>query len=156
MSEAKLKRYGRLSNQIAELIAPVPNPVARMATITAVLHHKIKYFFWTGFYLLDQGNLYVGPYQGPLACLKLKENTGVCWAGIMQQESIIVPDVEKFPGHIACSSLSKSEIVIPLKDQAGKITGVFDVDSRELNAFDEIDRTGLEQIINMVYLSSNL
>jgi GAF domain-containing protein len=120
-----------------------------MATITAVLHHKMNYFFWTGFYLLDNGELIVGPYQGSLACIRLNKNTGVCWEGINSGKTVIVPDVHKFPGHIACDSRSNSEIVIPMKGNDGRIIGVLDVDSKEFNSFDETDKTWLERIIQL-------
>ena len=106
-------------------------------------------FFWTGFYLLDDGELIVGPYQGSLACIKLKKNTGVCWAGVNLGETVIVADVHEFPGHIACDSRSNSEIVVPLKDKNGKIIGVLDVDSKELGSFDEVDAVWLEKIIKI-------
>jgi GAF domain-containing protein len=123
-----------------------------MSTIAALLHHKFSSYFWTGFYYLDeQGNLIVGPYQGPVACLKLKKDTGVCWAGINTQKSVVVGDVEEFPGHIACSSLSKSEIVVPVRNAEGEVVAVLDVDSRELNAFDETDREELEKIVGLIY-----
>jgi GAF domain-containing protein len=121
-----------------------------MATIVAVLHHKMKGFFWTGFYLLDDGELIVGPYQGSLACILLKKDSGVCWAGIHRGETVIVPDVHQFPGHIACDSRSNSEIVVPLKDKSGKILGVLDVDSTEFNNFDEDDAEWLEKIIGLI------
>jgi L-methionine (R)-S-oxide reductase len=140
-------RYKRILTQLENLLKDKPNAIARMATITAVLHHKIDYFFWTGFYLLDKGELIVGPYQGSLACIKLKKNTGVCWAGINQGKTIIVPDVHQFPGHIACDSRSNSEIVVPLKEKTGKIIGVLDVDSKEQSSFDEIDALWLEKIL---------
>jgi L-methionine (R)-S-oxide reductase len=142
-------RYQRISTQLQDLLKDKPNAIARMATITAVLHHKMNYFFWTGFYLLDDGELIVGPYQGSLACIKLKKNTGVCWAAINQERTVIVPDVHQFPGHIACDSRSNSEIVVPLKDNAGKIIGVLDVDSKELNSFDEIDAEWLDKILKL-------
>ncbi len=143
-------RYGRIYAQIAELVTPVTSPIARMATITALLHHKIDYYFWTGFYLLQADQLTVGPYQGPLACLKLKKDTGVCWAGVNGMQTVIVGDVEKFPGHIACSSASKSEIVVPLvKDK--KVVGVLDVDSKALHSFDMTDAHWLEKIVQLVY-----
>ena len=121
-----------------------------MATIVALLHHKMKGIFWTGFYLLDDGELIVGPYQGPLACILLKKDTGVCWAGINRGETVIVPDVHKFPGHIACDSRSNSEIVVPLRDRSGNIIGVLDVDSTEFNTFDEVDAEWLEKILTLV------
>lgn len=152
MSQAKSSRYQRMYQQIKELVVVTDNIYSRMATINAVLHHKMKTFFWTGFYMLDGEELVVGPYQGSLACLKLKRNTGVCWSGINSAKSVVVPDVHDFPGHIACSSLSNSEIVVPLMDSSGKVVGVFDVDSRDLNAFDEVDREWLEKIVDLVYL----
>jgi GAF domain-containing protein len=147
----KAKRYERIQQQITELIEKVQEPVSRMATITALLHHKMPDFFWTGFYLLRNGELLVGPYQGPVACLKLNKNTGVCWAGINRQESVVVADVEEFPGHIACSSLSKSEIVVPIFNQQREIVGVLDVDSKSLNTFDETDRIQLEKIVHLIH-----
>ncbi|GAB4280499.1 MAG: GAF domain-containing protein [Marinilabiliales bacterium] len=147
----KAARYQRIIEQLKPLISQTENPVARMATIAALLHNKFDYFFWTGFYLLDNGNLIVGPYQGSLACLVLKKNTGVCWAGIKEKHTIIVPDVHKFPGHIACDSRSNSEIVIPLKNSDNKIIGVLDVDSKEFNSFDDMDALYLEKIIDLIY-----
>ncbi len=123
---------------------------ARMATIVAVLHHKMEYFFWTGFYTLKSGDLIVKTYQGPLACQVLTKHQGVCWAGIDQAQTIVVPDVHRFPGHIACDSRSRSEIVIPVKNQAGEITGVLDVDSEHLNSFDSTDAEWLEKIVNLI------
>ena len=131
-------------------MAPHDNPIAAMATIAAVLHNKFDHFFWTGFYLLQDGELIVGPYQGSVACIKLKKNTGVCWAGINNKETVLVPDVHQFPGHIACDSRSQSEIVLPVRNKKGEIIGVMDVDSKELNSFDEADREGLEKIITLI------
>jgi GAF domain-containing protein len=145
--QQKEGRYKRIYSQLQELLKDSPNKVARMATMVAVLHHKMDYFFWTGFYLLDDGELIVGPYQGSLACIKLKKDTGVCWAGINRGETVVVPDVHLFPGHIACDSRSRSEIVVPLKDKDGKIIGVLDVDSKELGSFDEVDAKWLEKIL---------
>lgn len=147
----KKGRYDRVYGQLAELLKPHNNQIAAMATIVSVLHNKFDYFFWTGFYLLTEGELIVGPYQGSVACIKLKKDTGVCWAGINRKETIIVPDVHQFPGHIACDSRSNSEIVVPLKDMTGKIIGVLDVDSKDLNSFDEADKEGLEKILTLIY-----
>ena len=145
-------RYGRLYEQIRELIEKSSNnPYSNMATTVAVLHHKMDYFFWTGFYLLQDGKLQVANYQGPLACINLAKNTGVCWAGINQKKTIVVQNVEEFPGHIACDSRSKSEIVVPLKNSKDEIVGVLDVDSDGLNAFDEVDALWLEKICGLVY-----
>ena len=148
--QQKEGRYQRIFDQLNDLLKDKPNPVARMATVVAVLHHKFDYYFWTGFYLLDDGELIVGPYQGSLACIKLKKDTGVCWAGINRKETVIVPDVHQFPGHIACDSRSNSEIVLPLKDKEGKIIGVLDVDSKELNSFDETDAEWLERVLMVI------
>lgn len=151
MNSAKERRYNRLLNQLIELLNQNTTPIAKMSTIAALLHHKIKYYFWTGFYLLEGEELFVGPYQGHLACQKLKAHFGVCWAGIDQQNSIIVSDVSNFSGHIACSSLSQSEIVVPVFDSVNKIAGVMDVDSRDKNSFDEIDQMYLEKIVHLIY-----
>jgi len=121
-----------------------------MATIIAVLHHKMEYFFWTGFYLFQDGKLQVGPYQGPLACINLAENKGVCWAGVNTKNYVLVPDVDAFPGHIACDSRSKSEIVVPVLNN-GEIIGVLDVDSSSLGSFDDDDAEWLTKIVNLVY-----
>jgi len=147
----KQKRYQRLYLQLEKLLENSNKPITNMATIVAVLHNKIDYFFWTGFYFLDNSELIVGPYQGSLACLKLKKNIGVCWACINQKKTIIIDDVENFAGHIACDSRSKSEIVIPLKNIKGEIIGVLDVDSKVTNSFDETDAEGLENIIKLVF-----
>ena len=152
MNEIKKKnRYQRIYKQLQSLLQPHDNPIAAMSTIIAVLHHKFDYYFWTGFYLLQDDDLIVGPYQGPVACIKLKKDAGVCWAGIIQKKTIIVPDVHQFPGHIACDSRSNSEIVVLLKSKEGQITGVLDVDSKDLNSFDEVDKDGLEKILQLIY-----
>ncbi|PJB76751.1 MAG: histidine kinase [Acidobacteria bacterium CG_4_9_14_3_um_filter_49_7] len=123
-----------------------------MATLVAVLHPKMPHFFWTGFYRLVNTDLIAGPYQGPVACQMLDRSKGVCRACVDRCESIIVPDVEAFPGHIPCDSRSKSEIVIPVHDNNGNLVAVLDVDSDQLNAFDETDRAGLEKIIALLAL----
>ena len=150
-TEKKKARYGRIIDQLTELLIKTSDPDARMATIVAVLHHKFNNFFWTGFYFVRDGKLTVKTYQGPLACQVLEKDKGVCWAGINRKQTIVVPDVHQFPGHIACDSRSNSEIVVPLKDKNGKILGVLDVDSTEFNSFDEVDAENLERIVNMIY-----
>ena len=147
----KEQRYKRIYKQIEELLKKSSDIQARMNTVVAVLHHKFDYFFWTGFYCLVDEKLVVRNYQGPVACMELAKDTGVCWAAINQKISIVVPDVEKFPGHIACDSRSKSEIVIPLKNMNNKIIGVLDIDSKELNSFDEVDKEELEKIVGLIY-----
>jgi GAF domain-containing protein len=147
----KKSRYLRIYHQLEDLLGKSDDFDSKMATILAVLHHKMESFFWTGFYLLKDGELIVKSYQGPVACQVLEKNTGVCWAGVNQQKTIIVPDVHKFPGHIACDSRSKSEIVVPLKDNENRIIGVLDVDSTLINAFDPIDAEFLEKILSLLF-----
>ena len=151
MQTSKQNKYNRLKKQIEELFTKCENTEARMATLIAVLHHKIDYFFWTGFYLLNQDRLIVKMYQGPAACMELKKDTGVCWACINKRKSIIVPDVHDFPGHITCDSRSKSEIVLPFFDQNGTLLGVLDIDSDKINAFDSVDAENLEAILKLVF-----
>ncbi len=148
--ESLEKRYSRIYHQLEELLTKTKNRTARMATIAAVLHHKMPHFFWTGFYLLAGGELTVGPYQGPLACQVLEKNRGTCWAGILEKRTIIVPDVHRFPDHIACDSRSNSEIVVPLFDKDRSVWGVMDVDSRRFDAFSEMDRKWLEKIVSLI------
>jgi GAF domain-containing protein len=149
----KAGRYQRLYDQIKTLIDKSSNnPLSNMATINAVLHHKMETFFWTGFYLLQEEKLQVGPYQGSLACINLAKDTGVCWAAINQAKSLVVADVHVFPGHIACDSRSASEVVVLLKNKQGEVVGVMDVDSEKPNSFDEVDAQWLEKIVDLVYL----
>jgi len=151
ISEEQLsRRYARLYDQIRELLKRTESRTSRMATIAALLHHKMPHFFWTGFYLLKQGDLCVGPYQGPLACQVLKKHQGVCWTGIMERRAVIVADVQKFPGHQSCDSRSRSEIVVPFTNRARRIAGVLDVDSRELDAFSSVDQEWLEKIARLI------
>ena len=146
----KAGRYGRIYQQLEGLMATCTDKQARMATVCAVLHHKMPYFFWTGFYLLQHDRLITSVYQGPVACMELPKDTGVCWAGIRAGKSILVADVHTFEGHIACDSRSRSEIVVPFRDENGTIAGVLDVDSTNLNAFDETDQEWLERIIKLI------
>ncbi len=148
--EQLIKRYERIHGQLEDLLTKTNNTTARMSTIAALLHHKMAYFFWTGFYLLDKGELIVGPYQGPLACQILEKDKGVCWAGIQEKKTIVVPNIHKFPGHIACDNRSNSEIVVPLLDKKNAPLGVLDVDSQDLNSFSEIDKEWLEKIVLLI------
>ncbi len=132
--------------QLKELFEQSDNTLSRMAPAAAVLHHKMEGFFWTGFYLLEKDRLLVGPYQGPLACQELEKDRGVCWAGINGKRTMIVGEVKKFPGHIACDPRSRSEIVVPVKDSRGNILGVLDIDSRITDFFNETDARQLERI----------
>lgn len=147
----KAKRYERLYKQIKDLVDQSSNnPLSDMATICAVLHHKMEYFCWTGFYLLQDQKLQVASYQGPLACINLKKGAGVCWAAFNRKETVVVPNVEEFPGHIACDSRSVSEIVVPVFNKKGRVTGVLDVDSTALSSFDTIDAEWLEKIVKLI------
>jgi L-methionine (R)-S-oxide reductase len=148
----KQGRYERMIAQLEELLVKTSDPVARMATIAAVLKYKFDYFFWCGFYWLKDDKLIVGPYQGPVACQVL-QGAGVCWTSVNQKQSIVVPDVHKFPGHIACDSRSNSEIVVPVHDKYGEILAVLDIDSSSFNSFDETDRINLEKIAALVFKS---
>jgi L-methionine (R)-S-oxide reductase len=155
-SERLAARYERLFNQLDELLnrgaKSTHDLVARMATICALLDGKLPHFFWTGFYLLKDGKLVVGPYQGPLACAVLPPPDGVCWAAMNRQESVLVDDVHTFPGHVACDARSNSELVVPVRDAAGNVIGVLDVDSDQPAAFTEVDRQGLEKIVTLLAL----
>ena len=146
----KAGRYQRIISQLQGLLTKTSDPIARMATIAAVLSNKFDYFFWCGFYIVHGDKLIVGPYQGPVACQVL-QGTGVCLAAVTQNQSIVVADVHKFPGHIACDSRSNSEIVIPVRNPNGNIMAVLDVDSAAVGSFDETDRINLEIIAGLVY-----
>ncbi|MEI8202760.1 MAG: GAF domain-containing protein [Bacteroidota bacterium] len=150
-STQKQKRYQRIYEQLKALFSKSDDAMSRMATLVSLLHHKMDGFFWTGFYLLKDNELCVGPYQGSIACMKLEYQKGVCWAGILQRETIVVPDVHKFPGHIACDSRSNSEIVVPLFNKHQNIMGVLDVDSKNFSHFDEIDAEELSKIVQLIY-----
>ncbi len=151
MNAKKVRKYERLHKQIENLLPRCKNAITRMATINAILYHKMENFSWVGFYLIVDGQLVAGPYQGPLACQVLEKNKGVCWAGINEKKTIIVPDVHKFPGHIACDKRTKSEIVVPLKNTDDSITGVLDIDSYIADNFDDTDATELEKIVSLIY-----
>ena len=123
--------------------------IALMATINSLLAHRFPYFFWTGFYRVCGDRLIIGPYIGTVGCLQIEFGRGVCGTAAAQRETIVVPDVNAFPGHIACDPNSKSEIVVPVFDAQHELIAVLDVDSSELNAFDEVDRAGLEKIVSL-------
>lgn len=145
-------RYERIYKQLSELVLKSNNAQARMATIIAVLHHKFDYFFWTGFYLINDGKMTVNMYQGSVACQILEKDKGVCWAAYNQKKTMVVADVHQFPGHIACDSRSSSEIVVPFKNKGGELLGVLDIDSKELASFSEIDAHWLEKILDLVWI----
>lgn len=143
MSE-KSEKYALLYKQIASLTEGESNRTANLANTAAAIHEAFG-FWWTGFYLVDDKQLVLGPFQGPVACTRIPFGRGVCGTAWQRRETVIVPDVEEFPGHIACSSASRSEIVVPLfRDE--EVIGVLDIDSRELATFDAEDAAGLEAI----------
>lgn len=148
----KAGRYERVITQLEGLLTKTNDINSRMATISAVLHHKMEGFFWTGFYFLTGEELMVRLYQGPVACQILKKDTGVCWAGINQKKTIVLANVHDFPDHIACDSRSQSEIVVPVHDKSGNIVGVLDIDSKEPGTFDQTDQLYLEKIVGMIYV----
>ena len=142
--------FDRLTKQILGLIAKTDDPVAHRATAVALLHHKVPGVSWTGFYFLRGQDLVVEVYQGPVACLVLERHMGVCWAGIDREETLLVDDVEQFPGHIACDSKSRSEIVVPVRNVSGRVIGVLDVDSYHPGHFTEAHREGYESIVRLL------
>jgi GAF domain-containing protein len=143
----KAEAYGLAAESITHLLAGIDDPVAAMATISSVLHHGFG-FLWTGFYrVVSPTLLRVGPYQGTVGCLEITVGQGVCGAAAAERRTVIVPDVAAFPGHIACDARSRSEIVVPVSDRAGRLIAVLDIDSAELDAFGPDDRVGLERIV---------
>lgn len=143
-------RYARVRDQLAGLIAKTADPLAHRATAAALLHHKVPGVSWTGFYMLRDGELVVDAFQGPVACLVLAPHTGVCWAAIDRRESLVVADVHAFPGHIACDSRSRSEVVVPVFGAGGEPIGVLDVDSHRPDHFDQVDREGYESVVRLL------
>jgi len=141
---AKSDQYELLRKQIASLTEGETDRTANLANTAAAIHEAFG-FWWTGFYLVQERQLVLGPFQGPVACTRIPFGKGVCGTAWERRETVIVPDVEEFPGHIACSSASRSEIVVPLF-RDGEVLGVLDIDSRELATFDEEDAAGLEAI----------
>lgn len=146
--ETKQERYEALLPQIKAVIEDENDLIANMANVAAMLHETFG-FWWTGFYRVVGEELVLGPFQGPMACTRIKKGRGVCGTAWQQEETQVVPDVDKFPGHIACSSLSRSEIVVPVR-QGEDIIAVLDIDSAELNTFDHTDRHFLEEIVSML------
>lgn len=145
---SKKEQYEALVPQIRALIDGEPDLIANLANIAGALKEQFGWF-WVGFYLVKDGQLVLGPFQGPVACTRISKGRGVCGSSWAKAETLIVPDVEKFPGHIACSSLSKSEIVVPLLKNK-EVWGVLDVDSEYLNQFDETDQQFLEAIVGFI------
>ncbi|WP_029285201.1 GAF domain-containing protein [Pedobacter sp. R20-19] len=144
----KEEQYQSLIPQIEGLLYGETDFVANMANVSAALKEQFNWF-WVGFYLVKNDELVLGPFQGPVACTRIAKGKGVCGSSWEQQETLIVPNVDEFPGHIACASASKSEIVLPLI-KSGEVIGVLDVDSEFLDHFDNIDKAYLEQVINIL------
>lgn len=146
---SKEEQYQLLVKQIASLIDGEDDLIAVMSNVVAITHQQMK-FWWTGFYRVVGNELVLGPFQGPVACMHIPYGKGVCGTAWKQGQAIVVPDVEQFPGHIACSSESRSEIVVPVFDDNGKVMAVLDIDSDQLGTFDDTDRNYLEDICKMI------
>jgi GAF domain-containing protein len=141
----KQETYQTLLPQIESLVAGEPDPIANMANVAAAVNEAFG-FWWTGFYRVDGQQLVLGPFQGPIACTRIPYGKGVCGTAWQRAETIIVPNVHEFAGHIACSSASNSEIVVPILHD-GQVVAVLDIDSKDFNTFDEIDKKYLEKIV---------
>ena len=142
----KQERYEEVLPQVVAMTEGETNRVSVMANVAAALHEAFQWW-WTGFYSVEGDRLELGPFQGPVACYRIKRGRGVCGTAWERDETVIVPDVEQFPGHIACSSLSRSEIVVPVHDSNDEVVAVLDIDSRELATFDETDKKYLEELV---------
>ena len=142
----KQERYEEVLPQVVAMIEGETNRVSVMANVAAALYEAFQWW-WTGFYTVEGDRLELGPFQGPVACYRIKRGRGVCGTAWERDDTVIVPDVEQFPGHIACSSLSRSEIVVPVHDSAGEVVAVLDIDSKELSTFDETDKIYLEKLV---------
>ena len=145
----KQETYQTLLPQIESLVARETDAIANMANVAAALHEAFG-FWWTGFYRVEGQQLVLGPFQGPIACTRIPYGKGVCGTAWQRAETVIVPNVHEFPGHIACSSASNSEIVVPLL-RNNRVIAVLDIDSKDLNTFDETDKLYLEQIAAMLF-----
>lgn len=142
---SKTEKYQTLLPQIKSLTEGEPDLIANLANVSAALKETFS-FFWAGFYLVKEDEMVLGPFQGPIACTRIKKGRGVCGTAWAEAKTLVVPDVDAFPGHIACSSLSRSEIVVPLRRANGEVWGVLDIDSEQLNTFDDTDARFLEEI----------
>ena len=145
----KEKKYAELLPQLAAVVEGEQDMIANMANVSAILQEEF-HFWWTGFYRVLDDMLVLGPFQGPMACTRIAKGKGVCGTSWMRDETIVVPDVHLFPGHIACSSVSQSEIVVPIHDSLGNVVGVLDIDSEHLATFDEVDKKWLEQVADLL------
>ena len=144
----KADKYKELYKQLASLLEGESDQIANMANMAALIHETFG-FWWTGFYIVKSEQLVLGPFQGPIACTRIPYGKGVCGTSWQRQETIVVPDVHEFPGHIACSSLSRSEIVVPIFSN-NEVYAVLDIDSKELATFDETDKEWLEKIVELL------
>lgn len=144
----KTEKYQELYKQLQSLLSGEDDQIANMANMAALIHETFG-FWWTGFYIVKDEHLVLGPFQGPIACTRIPYGKGVCGTAWQRQETIVVPDVEEFPGHIACSSLSRSEIVVPIFRDAS-VYAVLDIDSKELATFDDIDKEWLEKTVKLL------
>ena len=144
----KTEKYQELYKQLQSLLSGEDDQIANMANMAALIHVTFG-FWWTGFYIVKDEQLVLGPFQGPIACTRIPYGKGVCGTSWQRQETIVVPDVEEFPGHIACSSLSRSEIVVPIS-RNNSVYAVLDIDSKELATFDNIDKEWLEKIVELL------
>ena len=149
MTTNKEEKYRALLPSVRSLMEGETDEIAKMANLAALLHQEFG-FWWTGFYRVQGDELVLGPFQGPLACTRIRHGKGVCGTAWARQQTIVVPDVEQFPGHIACSSESRSEIVVPIRNN-GKMVAELDIDSRKLATFDDTDRRYLEEIVTYLY-----
>lgn len=145
----KEEKYAELYPQIKAVVEDETDGIANMANVAAMLWETF-HWWWTGFYRVVDGVLVLGPFQGPMACTRIKKGRGVCGTAWAENETQVVPDVDLFPGHIACSSASRSEIVVPLHNADGEVVGVLDIDSEHLNTFDETDKVWLEKIASLL------
>ncbi len=145
-----MKTYDEMYDELVPLVNGVPHTVANLANISAYLYHSMERVSWVGFYLTEGDELVLGPFQGKPACIEISMGRGVCGAAAERRETVVVPDVHAFPGHIACDSASRSEIVVPLVADGGRVLGVLDIDSTEYSRFGECDRIGLERICTLV------
>ena len=155
-TKQKKEAYTLAEKQLESILEGESHAILKMATINCILRDNLPYFFWTGFYLVHEGALVVGPYQGTMGCLHIAFGKGVCGAAAQEKKTQLVPDVHAFPGHIACDSRSASEIVVPVFDNTKALIAVFDVDSTEAGSFDEIDQEFLERILNKHFAESAL
>ncbi len=146
--EEKVQKYQLLLRQAKALLEDETNLIANLSNLSSLIHFTFD-FWWTGFYFVDEKQLVLGPFQGPLACTRIPFGKGVCGTAWEQKKTLVVPDVEQFPGHIACSSESRSEIVVPMM-RDGEVWAELDIDSKELNTFDEIDKEWLEKIVELL------